>query len=86
MGEPRRRREVAERVVVTIASGILLTLAGAIGWLWLRRPVAPASNSFFPMTSTSWAGTANRCTGRRVGEIAEPVRARRRETRPATAW
>jgi uncharacterized protein (TIGR02588 family) len=41
MGDPRRRRGVAERVVFTIASGILLTLAGAIGWLWLQ-PRDPA--------------------------------------------
>lgn len=36
MGEPRRRRGVAERVVVGIAGGVLLALAGAIGWLWLQ--------------------------------------------------
>ncbi len=41
MGEPRRPRGVAERVIFTIASGILLTLTGAIGWLWLQ-PRDPA--------------------------------------------
>ena len=41
MGEPRRGRGVAERVVVAIAGGVLLALAGAIGWLWLQ-PRDPA--------------------------------------------
>ena len=41
MGEPRRRRGMAERVVVAIAGGVLLALAGAIGWLWLQ-PRDPA--------------------------------------------
>jgi uncharacterized protein (TIGR02588 family) len=41
MGEQRRRRGVAERVVVAIAGGVLLALAGAIGWLWLQ-PRDPA--------------------------------------------
>ncbi len=41
MGEERRRRGVAERVVVAVAGGVLLALAGAIGWLWLQ-PRDPA--------------------------------------------
>ena len=41
MGEQRRRRGMAERVVVAIAGGVLLALAGAIGWLWLQ-PRDPA--------------------------------------------
>lgn len=41
MGEPRRGRGVAELVVVAIAGGVLLALAGAIGWLWLQ-PRDPA--------------------------------------------
>jgi uncharacterized protein (TIGR02588 family) len=41
MGEPRRRRGTAERVVVAVAGGVLLALAGTIGWLWLQ-PRDPA--------------------------------------------
>ena len=41
MGEPRPRRGMAERVVVAIAGGVLLALAGAIGWLGLQ-PRDPA--------------------------------------------
>ena len=41
MGEPRRRRGVAERVLVAIAGGVLLAVAGAIGWLW-QQPREPA--------------------------------------------
>ena len=41
MGESRRRRGVAERMVVAVAGAILLALAGAIGWLWLQ-PRYPA--------------------------------------------
>lgn len=41
MGEPRRRRGVAERAVVGVAGGVLLAVAGAIGWLWLQ-PRDPA--------------------------------------------
>ena len=47
MGEPRRRRGVAERVVVAIAGGVLLALAGAIGWLWLQ-PRDPAQLNVGP--------------------------------------
>jgi uncharacterized protein (TIGR02588 family) len=32
----RERRGVAEAVVFAIASGVLLAVAGAIGWLWLQ--------------------------------------------------
>jgi uncharacterized protein (TIGR02588 family) len=41
MAEPRRRRGAAERVVVAIAGGVLLAVAGTIGWLWLQ-PADPA--------------------------------------------
>jgi uncharacterized protein (TIGR02588 family) len=44
MGEPRRGRGVAERVVVAIAGGVLLALAGAIGWLWLQPRDPPQLN------------------------------------------
>jgi uncharacterized protein (TIGR02588 family) len=41
MGEARRGRGLAERLVVAVAGGVLLAVAGAIGWLWLqpRDPV-----------------------------------------------
>src|SRR5688572_21118850 len=47
MGEPRRRRGAAERVVVAIAGAVLLAVAGAIGWLWVQ-PRDPAQLSVGP--------------------------------------
>lgn len=41
MGEGRRGRGAAERLVAAIAGGVLLAVAGAIGWLWLQ-PRDPA--------------------------------------------
>lgn len=47
MGEPRRRRDAAERVVVAVAGAVLLAVAGAIGWLWVQ-PRDPAQLNVGP--------------------------------------
>jgi uncharacterized protein (TIGR02588 family) len=41
MADERRGRGAAERVVVAVSGGVLLAIAGAIGWLWLQ-PREPA--------------------------------------------